>query len=210
MVTQVHLWRAGFPFSIALASNTWMTRLIRFNKPFNVLSQFTDGDGRQTLADFIDLPGVYPAGRLDRDSEGLLLLTDNGRLQARLADPKHKIAKTYWVQVEGVPDDVALTRLRGGVELKDGPTRPAQVHRMDEPANLWPRTPPIRVRKTVPDSWIALSIREGRNRQVRRMTAAIGHPTLRLIRFSIGEYTLDGLENGEWQSVKPPGPKHSG
>ncbi|MHA6262077.1 rRNA large subunit pseudouridine synthase E [Arenibacterium sp. CAU 1754] len=181
-----------------------MARLIRFNKPFDVLSQFTDGEGRRTLADFIDLPGVYPAGRLDRDSEGLLLLTDDGRLQARLADPKHKVAKTYWVQVEGIPDDSALDGLRTGVDLKDGPTLPAQVERIQEPDILWPRTPPIRVRKSVPDSWISLTIREGRNRQVRRMTAAVGHPTLRLIRYRIGDYTLDGLDSGAWDKVAPP------
>jgi len=185
-----------------------MTRLIRFNKPFDVLPQFTDrgsaGSPRQTLSDFIDLPGVYPAGRLDRDSEGLMLLTDNGKLQARITDPRHKMAKTYWVQVEGLPGDDALAALRDGVTLKDGPTRPAQVRRMPEPDHLWPRNPPIRIRKSVPDSWIELTLREGRNRQVRRMTAAVGHPTLRLIRWCIGDWTLDGLSPGTWDKIPAP------
>lgn len=179
-----------------------MTRLIRFNKPFDVLAQFTDrgnaGTPRRTLSDFIDLPGVYPAGRLDRDSEGLMLLTDDGRLQARISDPRHKMEKAYWVQVEGLPDEAALQALRRGVELKDGRTRPAKVRRIDAPDGLWPRNPPIRVRKTVPDSWIELVIREGRNRQVRRMTAAVGHPTLRLIRWRIGPWTLGDLAPGAW------------
>ncbi|MCI2395002.1 pseudouridine synthase [Aliiroseovarius sediminis] len=175
---------------------------ILFNKPFNVLSQFTDsgsqGSPRKTLSDFIDLPGVYAAGRLDRDSEGLLILTDDGRLQARIANPRHKLAKTYWAQVEGIPDDRALQALRDGVVLKDGLTRPAKVQRMDEPIGLWPRNPPVRFRKSVPDCWIALTIREGKNRQVRRMTAAVGHPTLRLIRFAVGDWTLEGLAPGQW------------
>lgn len=179
-----------------------MTRLIRFNKPFDVLSQFTDsgtqGSPRRTLSDFIDLPGVYPAGRLDRDSEGLMLLTDDGRLQARISDPRHKMEKTYLAQVEGKPDANAIAALCAGVTLKDGPTRPAKARRIDEPVGLWPRTPPIRVRKSVPDCWIELVISEGRNRQVRRMTAAIGHPTLRLIRARIGQWTLDGLASGAW------------
>lgn len=182
-----------------------MGRLIRFNKPFGVLSQFTDRGSpttRSTLSDFVAAPGVYPAGRLDRDSEGLLLLTDDGALQARIADPRFKLAKTYLVQVEGEPDDAALDALRKGVMLNDGMTRPAQVERVDEPA-LWPRDPPIRVRKSVPDSWISLTIREGRNRQVRRMTAAVGHPTLRLVRWSIGEWTLDGLASGAWADAAP-------
>lgn len=184
-----------------------MTQLIRFNKPFDVLPQFTDGglkDGpRRTLSAFIDLPEIYPAGRLDRDSEGLMLLTDDGRLQARISDPRHKMAKTYYVQIEGLPNDQALQALRDGVTLKDGPTRKAQVKRIDEPAGLWPRVPPIRVRKSVPDCWIALTLREGRNRQVRRMTAAVGHPTLRLIRWQIGDWSLDGLPVGEWQALNP-------
>ncbi|OYX17236.1 MAG: pseudouridine synthase [Sphingomonadales bacterium 32-67-7] len=175
--------------------------LILFNKPWGVLSQFTDeGSGHPTLADYIDVPGVYPAGRLDRDSEGLLLLTDDGRLQARIADPKHKVAKTYWAQVEGEPDDVALAALRTGVRLKDGVTRPALAERIDPPA-IWPRDPPVRFRKTVTDSWIALTITEGRNRQVRRMTAAVGHPTLRLVRWRVGEWTLDGVAPGTWRSI---------
>ncbi len=182
-----------------------MTRLIRFNKPFDVLAQFTDrgnaGTPRRTLSDFIDLPGVYPAGRLDRDSEGLMLLTDDGRLQARISDPRHKMEKAYWVQVEGLPDAAALQALRRGVELKDGRTRPAKVRRIGAPDGLWPRVPPIRVRKTVPDSWIELVIREGRNRQVRRMTAAVGHPTLRLIRWRVGPWTLEGLAPGAWEEL---------
>lgn len=178
-----------------------MTRLVLFNKPYDVLSQFTDAGSataRATLSDHIALPGVYPAGRLDRDSEGLLLLTDDGGLQARIADPRFKLAKTYLVQVEGVPDDAALARLRAGVLLKDGMTRPAGVTAIDDPA-LWPRDPPIRYRASVPDRWLRLTIREGRNRQVRRMTAAVGHPTLRLIRWQVGEWTLAGLAPGEWR-----------
>ena len=178
--------------------------LILFNKPFNVLSQFTDkgtaGTDRQTLSDYIDVPDVYAAGRLDRDSEGLLLLTDDGKLQHRIANPKNKMPKTYWAQVEGIPDDAALAALRAGVTLKDGPTRPAKVRRIEEPEGLWPRTPPVRFRKTVPDCWIELTITEGRNRQVRRMTAAVGHPTLRLIRHSIGRWSIAGLQTGTWRA----------
>lgn len=185
-----------------------MTRLIRFNKPYDVLPQFTDrgtsGTPRRTLSDFIDLPGVYPAGRLDRDSEGLMLLTDDGRLQARISDPRHKMEKTYWVQIEGLPDAAALDRLRAGVPLKDGATRPASVRRIEPPVGLWPRVPPIRVRQSVPDCWIELTISEGRNRQVRRMTAAIGHPTLRLIRHRIGQWSLSGLPPGAWDDLPPP------
>ena len=183
-----------------------MTRLILFNKPFDVLSQFTDAGTqteRQTLSQFIDVPAVYPAGRLDRDSEGLLLLTDDGRLQARIADPRFKLPKTYLVQVEGAPDEAALDRLRHGVVLKDGPTRPAEVTLIDPPA-LWPRNPPIRVRKSVPDHWLRLTIREGRNRQVRRMTAAVGLPTLRLVRWSIGDWSVDGIAPGCWREVPVP------
>lgn len=176
--------------------------LILFNKPMNVLSQFTDGatagSARATLSDFIAVPGVYPAGRLDRDSEGLLLLTDDGRLQARIADPRFKLAKTYLVQVEGEIAQPALEQLRKGIRLNDGPTRPARAERIDPP-DLWPRDPPVRFRKTVPDSWLRLTIFEGRNRQVRRMTAAVGHPTLRLVRWAVGDWTLDGLEPGSWR-----------
>lgn len=178
--------------------------LIAFNKPMNVLSQFTDagtaGSPRATLSDYIDLPGVYPAGRLDRDSEGLLLLTDDGRLQARIADPRFKLPKTYLVQVEGEVTDEALAALRKGVMLTDGLTRTAAAEAI-EPPQLWPRDPPVRFRKTVPDSWLRLTISEGRNRQVRRMTAAVGHPTLRLVRWSIGEWSLNGLAPGEWREV---------
>lgn len=182
-----------------------MTRIILFNKPFDVLSQFTDrgteGSTRRTLSDFITIPEVYAAGRLDRDSEGLLVLTDNGRLQAQITNPRNKTPKTYWAQVEGLPDDADLAALRAGIQLKDGLSAPATVARMDTPAGLWPRDPPIRVRKSIPDCWISLTITEGRNRQVRRMTAAIGHPTLRLIRYAVGNWTLDGLANGAWREA---------
>jgi 23S rRNA pseudouridine2457 synthase len=180
-----------------------MARLILFNKPYGVLCQFTDagtGPARRTLSDFIAVPGVYPAGRLDIDSEGLLLLTDDGRLQTRIAEPKHKMPKTYLVQVEGDAEGAALDPLRRGVRLKDGPTRPAQADRIADPA-LWPRDPPVRFRKTVADCWISLTISEGRNRQVRRMTAAIGHPTLRLVRWRIGDWTVEGLAPGEWREM---------
>ena len=181
-----------------------MARLILFNKPYGVLSQFTDrssGEARATLSDYIKLPGVYPAGRLDRDSEGLLLLTDDGRLQARIADPKFKASKCYLVQVEGDVAEESLAALRRGLRLKDGLTRPAEAERIDDP-QLWPRDPPIRVRQSVPDCWIRLTLREGRNRQVRRMTAAVGHPTLRLVRWGIGEWTAAGLEPGEWRELE--------
>ncbi|MCC6074822.1 pseudouridine synthase [Pseudomonas sp. GCM10022188] len=175
-------------------------RLLLLNKPFDVLTQFADADGRATLKDFVPVPGVYPAGRLDRDSEGLLLLTNDGRLQARIADPKHKLAKTYWVQVEGEAGDAQLERLRAGVELNDGPTLPAEARRIETP-ELWERDPPVRFRKSVPTCWLELVIREGRNRQVRRMTAAVGLPTLRLVRVRIGPWGLDGLAPGEWKEV---------
>lgn len=181
-----------------------MSRLILFNKPFGVLSQFSGGaapGGKDTLGGWIDCPGVYPAGRLDKDSEGLLLLTDDGRFQARIADPRFKLPKTYLVQVEGDPKEESLETLRRGVTLKDGLTRPAEVARIAAP-DLWPRDPPVRFRKSVPDCWLRLTLREGRNRQVRRMTAAIGNPTLRLVRWSIGPWTLDGLAPGMWTEVR--------
>tara|TARA_R110000782_G_scaffold230186_2_gene316483 strand:+ start:927 stop:1481 length:555 start_codon:yes stop_codon:yes gene_type:complete len=182
-----------------------MSRLILFNKPYGVLSQFTDagtaGSPRKTLSDFINAPGVYPAGRLDQDSEGLLVLTDDGQLQNRISDPKFKQPKTYWAHVEGLPDDAALQALRSGVVLKDGKTAPARAEIIPEPENLWPRDPPIRFRKSVPDSWISLTITEGRNRQVRRMTAAVGHPTLRLIRAQVGDWNLGELRPGEWRAI---------
>jgi len=178
--------------------------LIAFNKPYGVLCQFTDRSAtpRPTLAGFGLPPGVYPAGRLDFDSEGLLLLTDDGALAHRLTDPRHKLEKTYWVLVEGDPGEAQLAALRGGVELRDGPTLPARARRIDAPA-LWPRDPPVRFRKTVPDAWLELAIREGRNRQVRRMTAAVGLPTLRLVRVTVGAHGLDGLAPGEWRRAGP-------
>lgn len=182
-----------------------LPRLIRFNKPYGVLSQFTAEGRWRGLEDFIDLPGVYAAGRLDADSEGLLLLTGDGRLQARIADPRFKLQKTYWVQVEGLPDEAALSAWRNGIQLKDGITRPAQARLLSEPPALWEREPPIRVRQSIPTAWVELKITEGRNRQVRRMTAAAGFPTLRLVRVAIGPYTLDGLAVGTWQPVAEPG-----
>ncbi|MGH1537078.1 MAG: pseudouridine synthase [Gammaproteobacteria bacterium] len=178
-----------------------MAKLILFNKPFGVLSQFTDADGRQTLKDYIDIPNVYAAGRLDKDSEGLLLLTDDGKLQQRIADPKFKWAKHYWAQVEGEVSEESLQALRQGVELKDGITLPAEVIKIKEPKNLWGREPPIRFRKSIPTQWLDIVIKEGRNRQVRRMTAAVNHPTLRLIRHQIGPINLDSLALGENKSI---------
>lgn len=183
-----------------------MPRLILFNKPYDVLCQFTDSEGRQTLADFIDIKGVYPAGRLDRDSEGLLLLTDDGALQAQISSPRFGKEKTYWVQVDGEITDQALQQLCDGVELKDGPTRPARARRMEEPAGLWPRNPPVRFRKAIPTRWIELTLTEGRNRQVRRMTAAVGFPTLRLIRARIGDWSLGELQPGQWRQIEVPAP----
>lgn len=177
-----------------------MSRLILFNKPFQVLCQFRDKDGRPVLADYLSVPGVYSAGRLDHDSEGLLLLTDDGRLQNRIADPQWKLPKTYWAQVEGEISEAALAQLRLGVLLKDGPTLPAQAEKLDAPA-LWERNPPVRYRAQIPTSWLSLTIKEGRNRQVRRMTAAVGFPTLRLVRVAIGPWSLDGLAPGEWKEL---------
>lgn len=174
-----------------------MRSIILLNKPFNVLSQFTDTDKRETLSNYISEKGFYPAGRLDKDSEGLLLLTNNGSLQHQIAHPDKKMSKTYWVQVENIPNEKSLQELRDGIELKDGKTKPAKVERIAPPYMLWKREPPIRVRPSIPDCWLSITISEGKNRQVRRMTAAIGHPTLRLIRYRVGSWTLDGLAPGE-------------
>ncbi|MCU7554391.1 pseudouridine synthase [Alteromonas sp. ASW11-19] len=174
--------------------------IVLFNKPFQVLSQFTDGEGRQTLKDFIDVPDVYAAGRLDRDSEGLLVLTNDGKLQHKLAHPEAKTSKTYWVQVEGEPNYAAVNSLARGVELKDGMTLPAKVKRIDPPP-VWDRYPPVRFRQSIPTSWLSITITEGRNRQVRRMTAKVGHPTLRLIRYRVGSWTIDGIDNGQYLTV---------
>lgn len=180
-----------------------MPKLLLLNKPYGVICQFSPSPPHQCLADCVAIKGVYPAGRLDTDSEGLLLLTDTGPLQARIADPQHKLPKTYWVQVEGIPDESALEALRRGVDLGDFVTQPAEAGLIDEPANLWPRNPPIRFRANIPTSWLALTIREGKNRQVRRMTAKVGYPTLRLIRACIGAFTLDGLAPGQWREAAP-------
>lgn len=177
-------------------------RLLLLNKPFDVLTQFSGGEGRATLKKFVDVPGVYPAGRLDRDSEGLLLLTNDGRLQAEIADPRHKLAKTYWVQVEGSPTAPQLAQLCAGVALNDGPTLPAQARLLEPAPSLWPRDPPVRFRETVPTAWLELVIREGRNRQVRRMTAGVGLPTLRLVRVQIGPWVLGDLAPGQWREAE--------
>ena len=178
-----------------------MSRLLLFNKPYGVLTQFTDPVGRPTLADFISIPDIYAAGRLDADSEGLVVLTDDGALQARIADPRHKLAKNYRVQVEGLPTDAALRQLTTGVDLGDFRTRPCQASLVPEPPGLWQRNPPIRYRAAIPTSWLEIALREGKNRQVRRMTAKVGFPTLRLIRWAVGDWTLDGLRPGQWREV---------
>ena len=179
-----------------------MSTLVLFNKPYGILSQFTPDGKWRALAEFIPVKGVYVAGRLDADSEGLLALTDDGRLQARIADPRHKLFKTYWAQVEGIPDEAALDRLRAGIALSDFTTRPARVRRIDEPAGLWARDPPIRYRAAIPTNWLELRIAEGKNRQVRRMSAVIGYPVLRLIRAAVGSATLDGLAPGKFRQVE--------
>lgn len=178
-----------------------MSRLILFNKPYGVICQFTPESGHQSLRDFISLPGFYPAGRLDADSEGLVLLTDDGELQNRISNPKFKLPKTYWVQVEGKPDEIALNKLRQGVTLRNYKTQPAQAYLMDEPCNLWLRSPPIRFRKHIATTWMSLILNEGKNRQVRRMTASVLFPTLRLIRYAIGKYTVQDIAPGEWRML---------
>lgn len=178
-----------------------MSRIILFNKPYGVISQFSEDGRHATLKDYIPIPGVYPAGRLDTDSEGLLILTDDGALQHRISHPRHKLAKTYWAQVEGIPDDRALKQLRDGVDLGDFLTNPAKARLIDEPPGLWQRDPPIRFRKSIPTAWLELTIWEGKNRQVRRMTAKTGYPTLRLIRASTGDWTIDGLAPGQWREI---------
>jgi 23S rRNA pseudouridine2457 synthase len=180
-----------------------MPRLILFNKPFDVLCQFSDPQGRPTLANYLKIPRVYPAGRLDQDSEGLLLLTDLGWLQHRISDPDHKLPKTYWVQVEGTPDAAAVQRLAKGVRLKDGMTKPASVA-LISPPQIWERTPPIRFRRLIPTAWLSITLTEGRNRQIRRMTAAVGLPTLRLVRWAIGQWDLGKLQPGQWENAPLP------
>ncbi|GAB2180335.1 pseudouridine synthase [Denitratisoma sp. agr-D3] len=183
-----------------------MARVILLNKPYGVLTQFTDSEGRPTLKDFVPVPGVYPCGRLDTDSEGLVILTDDGALQAWIADPRHKLAKVYWAQVEGLPDADALQRLQAPLDLGDFVTRPARARLIDEPAGLWPRNPPIRYRAAIPTAWLELTLKEGKNRQVRRMTAKVGHPTLRLIRWAVGDWTLAGLAPGQWREIEVASP----
>jgi 23S rRNA pseudouridine2457 synthase len=183
-----------------------LPRLILLNKPYGVICQFSGDGGRPTLKDLLDVPGVYPAGRLDTDSEGLVVLTDDGPLQAAIADPRHKQEKVYWVQVEGIPTLPALEALRRGVPLRDGLTRPARVRAMDEPVGLWERIPPIRERRAIPTAWLELAVREGRNRQVRRKTAHVGLPTLRLVRTRVGPWSLEGLAPGSWREADPPAP----
>ncbi len=190
--------RAKMPKKVRPAN--FKTKVVLFNKPFDVLCQFTDDQNRKTLKDYVDIKDIYAAGRLDKDSEGLLLLTNDGKLQHKMADPKQKTDKTYWVQVEGVPTEQGLAKLREGVQLKDGLTLPAKVSVIAQP-NIWPRIPPIRERANIPTTWLSITINEGKNRQVRRMTAHIGFPTLRLIRYSIGQYTLDSINNGEYKKV---------
>jgi 23S rRNA pseudouridine2457 synthase len=181
-----------------------MSRVLLFNKPHGVICQFTREGAHRTLKDFVSVPAVYPAGRLDTDSEGLVVLTDDGRLQAAIADPRHKLAKAYWVQVEGTPAEAALAQLRHGLTLNDGPTLPAHARAIDPPPGLWERDPPIRVRRTIPTAWLEIELSEGRNRQVRRMTAAVGLPTLRLVRFRIGPWNLAGIAPGTWRDVPVP------
>ena len=184
-----------------------MSRVVLFNKPYGVLCLFTPEGGHRSLKDFVPVPAVYPAGRLDTDSEGLVVLTDDGRLQGVIAQPRHKLPKLYWAQVEGMPGEEALQRLRRGVELNDGPTLPASARVVAPPAGLWERDPPIRERRAIPTAWIEIELREGRNRQVRRMTAAVGLPTLRLVRFRIGPWNIDGLAPGQWRDVPVPSPQ---
>lgn len=202
----------GFVSRQPLLTGVTFVTLVLFNKPYGVICQFSpDGSGKPTLGDYICQPGIYPAGRLDHDSEGLVVLTDDGKMQARITSPSAKMPKTYLVQVEGIPSDAALDLLRHGIELKDGRTRPAGVARAAEPAGLWPRNPPIRERRSVPDSWIEITLTEGRNRQVRRMTAAAGYPTLRLIRTRIGDWDLSGIGPGDWRyGDAPPRPVKPG